>query len=421
MHENLLKKTLKYRWLIFWILAICYVLVYFHRQCTAVLAVDMMKDLKTGGNMMGLLGALYFYPYALMQLPAGLFSDSWGPRRTITLFFSIAVIGSLFLGLSENLTMAIIGRLMVGIGISMLFVPTMKVLAEWFKPNEFAMMTGILMAMGGLGSLISSSPLAFLSNLVGWRYSFIIVGIFTLVLAISVWLIVKDKPKDKNWPAVVEHAKIEKIPLWQGVRKIIKEPGFWFCGLWFFFTLGIFFSFGGLWGGPFLMNIYKLTKTNAGHILAMLAIGMVVGSPLLSILSNKILKSRKKVIMSCSLFTLFLTGLLAFNTAGFSIKALYLVCFFLGVCSSAVVVIAFTATKELFPVQIAGTSTGLVNLFPFAGGAVFQQILGYILQKHGKIKGLFTLKGYQHAFLALFICGIIGFIASLFIRETYKG
>jgi sugar phosphate permease len=67
---------------------------------------------------------------------------------------------------------------------------------------------------------------------------------------------------------------------------------------------------------------------------------------------------------------------------------------------------------------MAGTSTGLVNLFPFAGGAVFQPVLGYLLERHGRIEGAFTLAGYEEAFLALFVCGIIAFLATLFLQET---
>ena len=88
--------------------------------------------------------------------------------------------------------------------------------------------------------------------------------------------------------------------------------------------------------------------------------------------------------------------------------------------SSAVVVIGFTTTKELFPVQIAGTATGLVNIFPFAGGAVFQVLLGYILERHVQAQGIFTLAGYQQAFLVLFFCGIIALLSSLFMKETME-
>ena len=97
-----MQKAKTYRWMIFTVLAFGYILVYFHRLCPAVLAVDMMRDLQTGGALTGLLAAAYFYPYALMQLPAGLLSDSWGPRKTITLFFLVAFAGSVILGVAPS-------------------------------------------------------------------------------------------------------------------------------------------------------------------------------------------------------------------------------------------------------------------------------------------------------------------------------
>ena len=90
----------------------------------------------------------------------------------------------------------------------------------------------------------------------------------------------------------------------------------------------------------------------------------------------------------------------------------------MGIFTNAIVVLGFTATKELFPVKIAGTSTGLVNFFPFLGGAILQPIMGYLLELGGNSKVTFTGSDYQRAFWAMFICGIITFFSSLFIKET---
>ena len=415
-----LQKALRYRWLIFCILSLGYILVYFHRLCPAVLAVDMMRDLQAGGALTGLLGAAYFYTYAIVQLPAGLLSDSWGPRNTISVFFCIAFLGSLVLGLAPSASWAILGRTLVGLGVAMLFVPTMKILAEWFRPNEFAMMTGILMAMGGIGSLSAATPLALLSNQIGWRYSFVLVGVFTLILALLVWLFVRNRPADMGWPSPSPAPSSERpaIGLMEGLRKVVTHLWFWPLALWFFFDCAIFFAFAGLWGGPYLTQVYGLSKAQAGHILSMLAVGMIVGSPLQSYFSNNVFKARKPVVVLSSFITLGLTAILAFHTDRIPLFGLYFLCLGLGMFSSAVVVIGFTAAKELFPVQIAGTATGVVNLFPFAGGAVSQPVLGYILERRGQIDGAFTLAGYQEAFLVLFCCGILTVLMSFFIKET---
>jgi len=168
------------------------------------------------------------------------------------------------------------------------------------------------------------------------------------------------------------------------------------------------------------MQIYGLSKAQSGHILSMLAIGVIIGSPFLSYLSNNVFKARKPVLILSSIALLGLTALLAFYTDRIPLAGQYLVCLGLGIFSSAVVVIGFTTTKELFPVQIAGTATGLVNIFPFAGGAVFQVLLGYILERHVQAQGIFTLAGYQQAFLVLFFCGIIALLSSLCMKETME-
>ncbi len=414
-------KMLRYRWIIFWVLAFGYVLVYFHRLCPAVVAVDMMKDLHTGGGLTGFLSAAYFYSYAAMQLPAGLLSDSWGPRNTITIFFLAAFAGSVLLGVASSAAMAITGRTLVGIGVAMLFVPTMKILSEWFTPVEFAPMTGILMAMGGIGSLSAATPLVLLSSAIGWRMSFVAVGGLTLILSLLVWRFVRDCPEDMGWESLNASAKASApaIGLMAGFRSVVSCAHFWPLAAWFFFDCAIFFTFGGLWGGPYLMQIYHLSKTQAGYILSMLAVGLIIGSPLLSYLSNRVFHARKPVMLISTSIVLAITATMAFAIDSIPIYGLYLMCLGLGMFSSAIVVIGFTTAKELFPVQIAGTATGLVNLFPFAGGAIFQPLTGYLLERSGSVNGVFTLAGYQQLFNCLLISAAAAMLACCFIKETF--
>ncbi len=421
--NNDLEKVLRYRWLIFAILALSYVLVYFHRLCPAVVAVDMMNDLNATGDLIGLLASAYFYPYAIMQLPAGLLSDSWGPRNTITVFFAVAFVGSMILGFSNSIFPALLGRTLVGLGVSMLFVPTMKIFAEWFRTREFAGMTGILIAMGGVGSITATKPLAQLSGLVGWRGSFLIVGAATLVIGALVWLIVRDRPSDKGWPSPLDDAPDaeDKIGLMEGVKTVLGDSRFWPLALWFFFGCASFFAFVGLWGGPYYMHIYSMDKAQAGGILAFSAFGMIAASPSYSFVSNRIVKGRKPIIIFASAMTVLIIVCLVIYTDRLPLYALYGLTFLMGVFTNAIVVIGFTTAKELFPVSIAGTSTGLVNLFPFLGGALLQPLMGKILEMAGKTQdGNFTAEGYKNAFTAMLVCAILAFICGLFITETMK-
>jgi sugar phosphate permease len=206
----------------------------------------------------------------------------------------------------------------------------------------------------------------------------------------------------------------------EAVKRVVRCGAFWPLAVWFFCDCAVFFSFGGLWGGPYLVQVYQLSKEEASRILSMMALGMIVGSPLLSWLSTSVFKARKPVLVLSSLMTLGIAAVLTFATARVPVAGLYGLCLGLGIFTSAVVVIGFTMNKELFPVQMAGTATGIVNLFPFAGGAVFQPVLGYLLEHQGRIDGSFTPAGYRLAFSALLVCAVIAFAASLAVRETFK-
>ena len=199
---------------------------------------------------------------------------------------------------------------------------------------------------------------------------------------------------------------------------VLASRHFWPLALWFFFICAIFFSFGGLWGGPYLQHVYGLDRTASGKILSMLSIGMIFGGPSLTWFSTHVLKARKPVIVLSSLISLFLVLPFVFWTDGLPLYTLYLICLGLGIFSSSIVVVGFAATKELFPVSIAGTSIGLVNLFPFAGGAVMQPVLGAVLEKGGRVGEAFTSAGYRNAFLVLFVCALLSLICSLFVKET---
>ncbi len=415
------------RWLIFAILALAYFLVYFHRLSLSVVADDLIRDMQITAGLMGLLGSIYFYCYALMQIPVGLLADSFGPRKTVTCSLILAAAGSVLFGLAQGIGMAFLGRILVGFGVSAVFIPTMKILSEWFQAKEFASMAGLLQAVGGAGVLAATWALAWMTACFGWRLSFLLIGLGTFVLAAMIWLIVRDKPSDLGLTDVVPQASADKpreqtrpAELGQGLKLVLSNKYFWPVAIWYFFDCGIFFGFGALWSGPYLMHVYGLSRAQAGSILSMIAWGMILGSPLLGLISDRILKSRKKVIVLCSTLLSIIFGLLSLFPSGLPFALLYVLFFLFSLSASSIVAIGFTMTKELFPVEIAGTSVGLVNVFPFLGGAIFMPFLGRVLDSYPTTAlGVYTLEGYTAVLFILFGAALAALICSLLTKETY--
>ncbi len=413
----------RYRYLIFVILGFAYVLVFFHRLAPAVVAVDMMKDLNTGGALMGLLASAYFYPYAIMQIPAGLLSDSWGPRRSIVVFFSLGAAGSIALGLVHSVGAAITARVVVGLGVAMVFIPTLKILTHWFESHKFSRMSGLLMSLGGVGAFTASTPLALMSNAITWRGSMIVIGVLTLIISLLTWRLVRDTPEQADFPPLVNCAANNtcddrKFGILEGIFLVLKDKLFWPIALCNFFGALVSLSFNGLWGGPFLMHSYGLSRTQAGGVLSMMAIGLIFGAPFWNWLSHHVLYSRKIVLIISQLSGLCIYAPLAFLTDRFTVTQLYLWCFFFNFSMSSIVVVGYSAVKDSFPLQISGTATGLLNIFPFAGAALGQPLIGWYLDSVGSAGGHYPVNAYSAAFKMCMLSLFAALICSTLVKET---
>ncbi len=418
--EAALLKTGQYRYYICLILFLSYILVYFHRLCPAVIALDMQADLDASSTLLGVLGSAYFYSYALMQLPAGLLADTWGPRRTVATSLLIAAFGSILMGMAPTLSVAIIGRVLVGLGVSTIYVCNFKLLAEWFPPRRFVVIGGIFMAMGGVGALISTAPLALLSNLLGWRSSLIAVGFLTFFVAIAVYLIVRNRPEEMGWPPIRPSHEVSDntdINLPNAIKQVLSCRPFWPLALWSLFAPGISFAVGGLWGGPYLMQVYGLSKTEAGGILSMFAVSLIVGSTILSFVANRL--GRKPALLGCSVLLVAVCIFFSLWPDGLSLPLLYLF-FFLITLPGASGSVAAAASKELFPLSIAGTALGLLNLFPFFGGALFQVAIGGIISLAKRSENYTAIDGYQLMFYFALTSALLSLVAAFLLTETLK-
>jgi len=412
-----------YRGLVFAALGLSYMLVTFHRLCPAVVAVDMMRDLHAGGALIGMLSGAFFYSYALMQLPAGLLADFWGARRTTSLFYLLAALGALGMGLAPDSTWATFGRVLVGLGMSMIWVCTLKTLAEWYPPERFATMTGLLVAVGGAGSLLASVPLAWAAQEFGWRTAFVALSVLSLGLSGMLWVVVRDTPalagfKGPDFPHGLPPGRQALMP---GIRAVVANRWAWLVAAWLMLDNGVFFSLAGLWAGPYLSHVHGFSSTQAGFALAMFSVGVISGGPLLSQLSNRMLRSRKKTLALSATALCALTGLLSWRAGEMGGLELYGVFYLIGVFGGATPAIGFTTGKELFPISLAGTALGILNIFPFVGGALFQPLLGLTLEHYGRgADGSFTVEGYKAVFLTLSLTSALLLAVCLALKETFR-
>lgn len=410
------------RWSLFIILAVQYLIVYFHRVSPAVVAQDLVASFGISATALGVLASAYFYSYAFMQIPVGVLSDSWGPKKTIILFSLIASAGVIGFGLAPNFGLAVAARAVVGLGLAAVFVSTMKIFALWFRGAELARVAGALMAVGGIGWLSATTPLAVLSDLVGWRSAVVIVGIVSLAVVFFIWRFIEDKPGSRAEQSVSKAGSkvCTKRNVLKDLAVVLKNKDFWSIAIWFIMRGGALFGFFGLWAGPYLADVYGLGKGQAGNILSMIAFAMIIVSPVIGHLSDRTLGSRKKVLVWSSALNVFCFAVVLFFFERLGLVALYVVFFFMGVTISSVGTLAIVATKELFPDDMAGTSMGTVNLFPFIGAIIFQPLIGYVLDRAGSETGSYPLSAYRHMLWIYFVTSIIALLSIMQCRETFR-
>ena len=220
-------------------------IAFFHRVSTGSIAGELQHEFAIGAAALGTLGATYFYIYALMQVPSGVLADTLGPRVTLALGMLIAGAGSIAYGLAGSFTAAAIARTLTGLGVSVVFVCMLKLCANWFHERRFATAVGAANVAGIVGALAATAPLAWLITVVSWRSVFVAVGAASLVLALAIWLFVRESP-DAVKPAAAggnwRHA----------LAAVAANPATWPP---FWVNVGIsgaYMTFIGLWASPFL-------------------------------------------------------------------------------------------------------------------------------------------------------------------------
>jgi sugar phosphate permease len=427
LETSKVKKVLNYRWAVFGILALAYFFVYFHRVSTAVVSTDLETTFGVNAASIALLSSAYFYAYTIMQLPSGLLTDNLGPRRTVSIFTMVAAAGAILTGIASTFELVIAGRLLIGVGVAMIYIPAMKILSTWYRKNEFASLTGILLAVGNIGALSAAGPLALISNALGWQQVFLLLGAITLVLALAAWTVIRDRPIDMGLPSiqdieaeekgelVTEEEAMNKIPMCEALKMTFGAGmKFWPLAIWFFFMYGSMMVYQGLWAGPFFHDVLGWEKATYGLVLSFVGIGMICGCPIAGYTSDKILKSRRKVLIIGTVMYTIIWAVIWITSGQISgVEAYMAINFAFGFFGGSIVV-SFAQIKELFPIAIAGTSTAALNIFPFAGGAILQQLSGLMLTTR-------SLESYQGLWQFMLICMIVATVAVVLSKEKTPG
>jgi sugar phosphate permease len=410
------------RWRILVVPALLYFLSYFHRVAPVVVAGDLMAAFAVSAATLGALSAIYPYCFAAMALPGGSLTDFLGARRTLTLGGLSMSAGSVIFGLAPGFAVAFAGRLLVGLGASVILIAWLRLATEWFRPEEFGTVAGAAQSVGSIGALAGTTPLALLVEQVGWRHGFVTVGATTALLSAACLLTVRDRPPGRHGeepPARRAEPGLREILA--GIPSVILNPRSWTVGLISGGIYGGFAAFVGLWGVPYLTQVYAMPRVQAANLVALAAVGLLVGAPLIGWLSDR-LERRRVPLMTISGLNVLTWVALAAPPSPITPGFMPLVCFLIGL-GSAVVVLVFAAIREVNDPRCVGIALGFHNLPTFLSFGVMQWLTGIVLDRHWDgtlVAGarVYGADAYRAAFTLCLVLAAGAFVSACFAPET---
>lgn len=400
---SLLADPRRRRWLAWGALVAAFLLVSAYRLSSAVLADRLMRAFDATGAELGTLHAAFFYVYAALQLPAGALADRYGPRRLATAGTLVMSLGTLGFAVADSYALAFLGRAGMGMGGAVIYISILRFGVDWFRPDEFATLNGLTASASGLGGVVATYPLAVAAAALGWREALVGLGALGLVVAAAIFTFVRDTPAAAGYEPIKGVPDSPPLTLEQvraNVSTVLRAPSTWLAGIALFVAIGVNTTLLGLWGIPYLVQVHDLTVTEASTYTLVGSLGLIVGSPAVGWLSDRLGRRTGLVVAGAAVYTLTLGSLAAVpDLPPFAFAAVLFGNAFL----AGAFILAYTVIKERHDRTASGVATGAVNTLGFLGAAVLPTLMGLALDAYwtGKtVAGtrVYTLFGYRVAF-----------------------
>ena len=405
---------LKYKNQFFYImLVLCagYTVSQFLRTSLGVLSPNLMHDFNINPNNMGLLGGVFFLSFAIFQIPAGILIDKYGPRKVMSSVIIFAVLGSIIFALSNSFYILLIGRVLMGLGCSICLMGSLVLITRWTDSDQFSKLAGIILAVGGIGGLLATTPLSYFSELFGWRLSFWLAAAVTFCVMVLYYFILEDRKND-----LILNRSNETISL-KNLLFILKERNFKFMIPMSLMSYSSLVVILGLWGAPYLKDIHGLDSVERGKILMLMAISWNIGSFVFGRLRS-IFGNYKNVVIFGATGVIILLFILSIITEINSIYLYILFCIlgFFGAFSVALI----SHYQVLFDKEYMGRALSTANFFNFGGVFFVQWLTGKIIYLMGGDSSGAPIEAYRLAFLFVAILLLISLCIYFFSNEKKK-
>ncbi|MBC8747756.1 MULTISPECIES: MFS transporter [Paraburkholderia] len=246
-----------------------YFVSYVFRGVNVGFAPFITRDLGLSAADLGVLTSLYFLGFAGAQIPAGVLLDHFGARRVTAATLIFAALGIWVFGAAHSLGMMMVGRLLIGVGVSVCLGAAFKALAQHFPVARLPLMNGLVMAIGGFGGVMVGSPLTWVLGFSGWRPVCVGLGVLTVMVALAQWTLAPD--------ARETHRQANLVAQFKGTWHILRSAAFWKIASFSVVTQGVFYAMQSLWVGAWLRDVQGFEPRRAAALVSILGFAMMAG------------------------------------------------------------------------------------------------------------------------------------------------
>jgi len=370
------------RWVILGVCLLGFMQAQIHRVGFAPLIPTFMSDLGISYAAAATIMTAYFWTYTVAQLPVGVLTDRLGPRRMMLTFLAVLAVGVIAFPLSRTYAQSLVTRGLIGLGASGIWLPGLRLIHEWFPPQQRGRATGLFSAGGGVGGTMALMLVPVLAARLGWRWGYAVTLIPLLLAFALISLYVRPGPlADRRSGAAGSRSASAAL------KQVLGAPALWPINVSVLFSYGAFIALVTFLPA-YLQRSEGLTPGHAGFVTGLVTAGTVISWPLAGFFSDWMgrrkgicLFSQGMCAVACLCFALLVPGK--------GIAAAAPAALFTGLMLGGMVT-PFVMVVELFPADLIGTASGVVNTFCFIGSLLIPVLVGKILDVSGSFPAAFT-------------------------------
>lgn len=340
------------------------------RVSDSVIIDHLMHSFSVGPGHIGVLSAAYYIPYVLMQVPAGVMIDSIGLRRSWAMALLIIAVGCFVFSLSHTIGLAIIGRILMGVGSAFAWTGVVKLVCQLIAVKNRAFFVGLSMTLCMLGAIIGQAPWLYVTNILqSWQMPYHLAAYLGVALSLLLFLLTRSvtiTSDDQKVSVILAH-----------IFSVLRSKLFWLLAIYMTALSLTQTAFSALWAVEFLKRSYHYSPQASANLASCIWFGGIFGALMIGWLA-RFFQRQRHLLMLLGVITLILLIVVIFIRPAISPNMMALIFFMLGFLTNGTVVI-YVMAANMVPIASASSVVGAINMVNMGGGALMQIVIGCLL------------------------------------------